>query len=56
MKMRKGLKDGKQSEMVREKSNFKRAVIHLKYFRQVGVSIYYHWSLVSGVGGEESLL
>lgn len=32
--MRKELKDGNQSEMVREKSNFKRAAIHLKYFRE----------------------
>lgn len=32
--MRKELKDGTQSEMVREKSNFKRAAIHLQYFRE----------------------
>lgn len=57
MEMRKELKYGNQSEMVREKSNFKRAAIHLKYFRRgkkdlpplVPVSM-------SGVGKEGSLL
>lgn len=40
--MRKGQKDGNQRKMLREKSNFKRAAIPLKYFRK---STCHHWSL-----------
>lgn len=55
MGMKKGQKDGNQSEMLREKSNFKRAAILFKYFRKAFTTTGSFVS-VSGVGEEGSLL